>query len=91
MAAVRRQMPKPIRPVSAPQLPDEAHRLWRAFADLDDSRGEGFSGPAPITYEEIVMRGIALDEKLEPWEVRAIRRLDRVRRHGDQSGGASNG
>jgi hypothetical protein len=78
------KLPAAIKPVLT--LPPEAARLWAAFVDLDDGRDSGFNSANPITYAEIVARGVALDDPLEPWEVRGVRALDRIRRRGEPGG-----
>lgn len=64
--------------------------MWLVFLDLDDTRRFDMGEPLAISYGEITDRGEALGFPLEPWEVQAIRRLDRLRRK-HRSGGGSDG
>ena len=54
----------------APRLPEGCEAAWRAFTDMRASCPNGFS-LARIPYGEI-------DAYLAPWEVRAVRAVDRV-------------
>ena len=76
-----------------PTLPPEALHLWGVFVDLDESRPQGLSAPGAILYQELEARSRMTGDVLEPWEVRAIRMLDRIRRRegGEESGGATDG
>jgi hypothetical protein len=45
---------------------------------LNDSRTSGFSGPNPITYEQILAWKQITEQPLASWEAEAIKRLDKV-------------
>tara|TARA_R110000772_G_scaffold118949_1_gene224855 strand:- start:2227 stop:2421 length:195 start_codon:yes stop_codon:yes gene_type:complete len=50
--------------------------VWSAFIVLSSSRGSGFSGPAPITFEQIKAWKELTETSIEPWEIEAIKRVD---------------
>jgi len=50
--------------------------VWSAFISLSSSRGSGFSGPAPITYEQIKAWKEVTETCISPWEIEAIKKLD---------------
>jgi hypothetical protein len=52
--------------------------VWSAFITLSNSRTSGFSGPNPITYEQIKAWKELTETPVSPWEVAAIKRLDTV-------------
>jgi hypothetical protein len=52
--------------------------VWSAFISLNDSRTSGFSGPNPITYEQILAWKQITEQPLASWEAEAIKRLDKV-------------
>lgn len=52
--------------------------IWSAFIALSNSRTAGFSGPNPITYEQIKAWKELMESPITPKEVDAIKRLDAV-------------
>jgi len=52
--------------------------VWSAFLSLSNSRGQGFSGPAPIGYEQIKAWKELTDTPITNWEVESIIEIDRV-------------
>lgn len=66
---------------SQPPLPEHAAHIWRAFLELNDTRGSTGYGPAPLSRQEI--RNWERDElqPLEQWERRALLRIDAAYRH----------
>jgi hypothetical protein len=52
--------------------------VWSAFITLSNSRTQGFSGPNPITYEQIKAWKELTETPVEPREVEAIKRVDTV-------------
>jgi hypothetical protein len=52
--------------------------VWSAFITLNNTRGQGFSGPNPITYNEIKSWKEVTQTPLYPWEVESVKRLDFV-------------
>ena len=52
--------------------------IWSAFILLSNSRTMGFSGPNPITYEQIKAWKEVTQTPLEGWEVSALKRLDTI-------------
>jgi len=50
--------------------------VWSAFISLSSSRGSGFNGPAPITFEQIKAWKELTEASIEPWEIEAIKRVD---------------
>jgi len=62
-------------PTVFPQL---LSHVWSAFCVLNNSRTAGFSGPNPITYEQIKAWKELTETPVATWEVEAIIRLDTV-------------
>jgi hypothetical protein len=52
--------------------------VWSAFIALSASRTMGFSGPNPISYQEIKTWKELTDTPLSSWEIEAIKRVDVV-------------
>jgi hypothetical protein len=52
--------------------------VWSAFITLSNTRSAGFSGPNPITYEQIKAWKELTETPISPWEVTAIKRVDTV-------------
>jgi hypothetical protein len=52
--------------------------VWSAFITLSNSRTQGFSGPNPITYEQIKAWKELTETPVEPREIEAIKRVDTV-------------
>jgi hypothetical protein len=61
-----------------PEFPLPLQHVWFAFLDLSSTRGQGFSGPLPLTYNEIKAYSEMTGTVFEPWEVSALKGLDRV-------------
>ncbi len=52
--------------------------VWSAFTTLSNSRTPGFSGPSPITYEQIKAWKELTETPISSREVEVIKRLDAV-------------
>ena len=52
--------------------------VWYAFITLSNTRSAGFSGPNPITYEQIKAWKELTETPISPWEVTVIKRVDTV-------------
>lgn len=59
-------------------FPELMSNVWSAFIALSSSRTAGFSGPNPITYEQIKAWKELTETPIQPREVEAIKRLDTV-------------
>ena len=59
-------------------FPQSLAHVWSAFITLSNSRTAGFSGPNPITYEQIKAWKELTETPIAPREVEAIKRLDAV-------------
>ena len=62
-------------PTVFPQL---MSHVWSAFCVLSNSRTQGFSGPNPITYEQIKSWKELTETPIAPWEIEALKRVDVV-------------
>ena len=62
-------------PTEFPQL---LSHVWSAFITLSNSRTQGFSGPNPITYEQIKAWKELTETPIEPRDVVAIKEVDAV-------------
>jgi len=52
--------------------------VWSAFLALSNRRSTGFSGPNPITFEQIKAWKELTETPIDAWEIEAIIRLDGV-------------
>lgn len=52
--------------------------VWSAFVSLSDSRGAGFNGPNPISYEQIKAWIELTETPLTSREVLTVKRIDKV-------------
>lgn len=52
--------------------------VWSAFLALSRSRSMGFSGPNPVTYEQIVAWKKLTSTPLDAREVEAVMSLDEI-------------
>lgn len=52
--------------------------VWSAFISLHSARGQGFSGPLPISYTEIAAWQQLTESQLSAWEVGVIKKLDSI-------------
>ncbi len=76
---VERQIGRKIEALESPtEFPVLISHVWSAFITLSNSRSAGFSGPNPITYEQIKAWKDLTETPLASWEVEAIKRLDVV-------------
>ena len=76
---VERQTGRKIEALEPPtEFPVLISHVWSAFITLSNSRSAGFSGPNPITYEQIKAWKELTETPLASWEVEAIKRLDVV-------------
>jgi len=76
---VERQTGRKIEALESPtEFPVVISHVWSAFITLSNSRSAGFSGPNPITYEQIKAWKELTETPLASWEVEAIKRLDVV-------------
>lgn len=67
--------------LTPPPTPHAVSYLSEWFRELSIARGEGLSGPAPITYLHIDAWARLTDRRPAPHEVRALIALDHVWRH----------
>ncbi|MGG5810942.1 phage tail assembly chaperone [Falsiroseomonas sp. CW058] len=61
---------------AAPGLPHGTERLYDIFAQLSAGRSYGMSGPMPLSSLEIQAWCSLTGQRLDGWELTAIRRLD---------------
>lgn len=74
---VQKQVGHEIEGLKSPkEFPSLVYHVWSAFVALSNSRSAGFSGPNPITYEQIKAWKEVTETPLKSWEVEAIKRLD---------------
>lgn len=59
-------------------FPDLLAHIWSAFMELHSARPSGAMGPSVLTYEGIKAWMECTGQWLAPWEVAAVKRLDRV-------------
>jgi hypothetical protein len=76
---VERQTGRRLEALEPPTpFPMLMEHVWSAFINLSNSRTTGFSGPNPITYEQIKAWKELTETPIDPWEIQAVIRLDRV-------------
>jgi hypothetical protein len=64
--------------LQAPEFPTELEYLWDYFLELSSTRPQGYSGPLPITYQEIAAWRDLTDNPITSLDVEVIKRLDRI-------------
>lgn len=64
--------------LAAPPCPEGCETLWRIFNDLHACRGSNGFSPNRISYLELDAYTRVSGNKLERWELDAIRRADRA-------------
>jgi hypothetical protein len=69
-------MPKGLEPEE--DFPLLLEHIWSAFISLSGGRSMGFSGPNPLSYEQIKAWKELTCNILTPWEVELVKRLDAV-------------
>ena len=57
-------------------LREDGRKLWQNFLDLHVTRRMGMGGPERLSFGDLHAWQIMARSPLEPWEVRAILRLD---------------
>ena len=61
----------------APELPELARHSGVWFLELNAARSSNGFGTSPISYGEIMSWKLLVGVELAPWEVKAIREIDR--------------
>lgn len=61
-----------------PELPAPAAHIWAWFVDLAHSRSAGIGGPSALSYAEIHAWAETTRTAPTPFEVEALRHLDRI-------------
>jgi hypothetical protein len=64
--------------LESPPFPEELEFVWATFLELNSTRGVGMSGPLPLSYQEMKAWLELTGEVLTPYEVEAIKRIDKV-------------
>lgn len=59
------------------EFPSPLSYVWSSFVSLSNARPAGFSGPSPITYQEIQAWKELTNVSIGPRDVDAIKRLDK--------------
>tara|TARA_R110001599_G_scaffold348271_1_gene575386 strand:+ start:294 stop:626 length:333 start_codon:yes stop_codon:yes gene_type:complete len=76
---VERQTGRRIEALESPtDFPMLISHVWSAFISLSNDRSQGFSGPNPISYEQIKAWKELTETPISSWEVEAIKRVDAV-------------
>lgn len=76
LKTVERQTGKRPSDLDGPEFPSAMSHIWSAFLDLSQTRGQGFSGPLAITYQEIRCYCDLTGIDMTPYEVKLVKRLD---------------
>lgn len=76
---VERQIGRKLEALESPtEFPYVISHVWSAFIALGHGRSQGFSGPNPITYEQIKAWKELTEDPIVAWEIAIIRKLDEV-------------
>jgi hypothetical protein len=75
---VERQSGRTPLALQGTEFPELLEYVWTAFLLLNQGRGQGFNGPLPLSFQEILAWQQLTDTYLLPWEVSTIKRLDAV-------------
>jgi len=65
------------------EFPKLLMHVWSFFLQLHQSRTGGFSGPNPITYQDLHAWSIMTNTELHPYDVALIKKLDTLYLKGD--------
>ena len=77
LEAVERQTGKKLEELKLPDFPEALSYVWRIFISLSNTRGQGFSGGSPITFEQMKAYMDLTGNYIGPKEVDVILKLDR--------------
>lgn len=75
---VERQIGRKPQELEGPEFPLLVSHVWSAFISLSNSRTAGFSGPNPITYEQIKAWKELTDTPFDSRDVESVMRVDQV-------------
>jgi len=75
---VERQTGHRPKALDGPDFPLLMSHVWSAFIAISNGRSMGFSGPSPISYQDIKTWKELTDTPLSSWEIRAIKMVDSV-------------
>ena len=73
---VERQIGQTPIELQGPEFPELMEFVWSAFLSLNAARGQGYSGPMPISFSEISAWKELTGNQLSTWEVEAIKKID---------------
>ena len=69
-----------------PPLGPEVIRLRAVFEELNDARQRDLGSLLPLTYSEIAAYAALRRMELTPWDVRALKMMDRIYRRAEVMG-----
>jgi len=75
---VERQTGHRPKALDGPDFPLLMSHVWSAFIALSNGRSMGFSGPNPLSYQEIKTWKELTETPLSAWEVEAVKCVDVV-------------
>lgn len=76
---VERQIGGSLSALEAPvDFPLSLSSIWSAFISLHSTRTAGFSGPNPISYNEILAWKVLTQSPLQSWEIDVVKKLDQT-------------
>ena len=75
---VERQTGKTPQALIGPQFPTLVSHIWSAFVSLSKARSVGFSGPNPISYQDIKAWLELTNQTLSSRDVESIIKLDAI-------------
>ena len=78
LESVERQIGVRPEELNYPKFPELLSHVWRIFIDLSNSRNQGFSGGAPITFEQMKAYNDIMGNMIGPKEAEIIKKLDRA-------------
>lgn len=61
-----------------PELPKELEYLWEWFCELNEGRGSNGFAISPLSYTEILNWCHLSHSKMDPWEIKLIKKLDKL-------------
>jgi hypothetical protein len=61
-----------------PELPEPVKHVWEWWYELHNARSAGGMGQSPITYLDIQAWAKMSRQEPTPWEVQALREMDKV-------------
>lgn len=75
---VEKQTGRRPKALNGPEFPSGLEYIWSSFFEASKGRSSGFSGPNPLSYQELESWMRLTQTPLTPRDISVIKRLDQV-------------